>query len=222
LERLQAIIYATILDDKQTLGDPAHIQSILDFSLQLRPKLNQEYGGKIRTWKDLRHTFTRAVQTQNKVIDIIISFSSLYQDPNFKHKVIHWDHFSLTPYDEDRPKITQPPTTAPPSVVAVTTEVTKTLATKQAPASKMAAATPMTYQGLTINPSTLFVATPPAAVTTKEMLYDLSSSAADAHCSGVPTKNHCTPIVETLSDDDPGTLRTRNFCVLLNDFWGVK
>ena len=40
----------------------------------------------------------------------------------------------------------------------------------------------------------------------------MSSSATDAPCSGVPTKNHCAPIVETLSDDDPGTLRTRNFC----------
>ena len=36
LERLQTIIYATILDDEQTLGDPAHIQSILDKNLQLR------------------------------------------------------------------------------------------------------------------------------------------------------------------------------------------
>ena len=81
--------------------------------------------------------------TTPRVIDIIISFSSLYQDPNFKHKIIHWDHFSKTPYDEDsesdtKPDITQPKTPASPSLTEIAQEFAKAVSANQAPASTSA------------------------------------------------------------------------------------
>ena len=101
LEKLTAMITSTILDDEDTQGDPAHIKSLLDKSLRIRAKLKKEYSGRIRTWKDLKNILNRAVLTQTPVIEIVIGFKGLQPDPKFKHNHIHWDHYSLTPYDED-------------------------------------------------------------------------------------------------------------------------
>jgi len=142
-DKLTAMITSTILDDEDTLGDPTHIKSILDKTLRIRAKLKKEYSGRIRTWKDLKNILNRAVLTQTPVIEIVIGFKGLQPDPNFKHNHIHWDHYSLTPYDEDTEGNTksEPPTAPSPSLTDIAAEFAKVVSATQANAPAPISAT---------------------------------------------------------------------------------
>jgi len=226
LDMLTAMITSTILDDDDTKGDPIHIKTLLAKSLRLRAKLKNQYSGRIRTWKDLKNILNRAVLTQTSVIEIVISFKGLQPDPNFKHNYIHWDHYSLTPYNEVSDSDTLchnnlrsakwPPFKHKPAIQHNFVAFCK---------CTMMKVFLQQYDCLAYLPSTLFNSVEccplhdlpynDSKVTYKGMSYDMSSPATDAPCSGAPTKNYCAPTVETLDDDDPGTLQTGHFCAPL-------
>jgi len=217
LERLTALITSTILDDEDTQGDPTHIKTLLDKSLRLRAKLKNQYRGRIRTWKDLKNILNRAVLIQTTVIEIFIGFKGLQQDPKFKHNFLHWDHYSLIPYDEDshceaKPNVTKTPATTSPSFTDIAAEFATVVSSTQATAAALPSASDIATENaaaVTTNSTKMFnifmQSYPPASAHTP-------SSSDFTKLSGVPPKSHCTPMIETLADDHPGTLWTRTFC----------